>query len=116
MKVNRITFLDNGSSALVELEPSAIARFFGAKYRCVELIRNDWRMNNSSGWDKSPWYSKRTDRPLQKIRHGWKIIHAMDAQPAQEIPKATVAKRKCTGCGDEVTSSFDWCRCMETPQ
>lgn len=114
MRVHRIAFVDGGDRALVELEPSAIARFFGARYVCVELLRNENRQALSKGWDTSPWYSKRTNRPLHRLPHGRMILRALDAQPMVEIPKAIVAKRKCTGCGDPVTSSFDWCKCMET--
>lgn len=93
MMVHHITFMDGGSRALVELKPSWLARLFGASYVCVELNRNDLRMRASNGWDKCPWYSVQTDRPLHQIRNGWMIICALDAQPIDKrdpIPKAIV--------------------------
>jgi hypothetical protein len=113
VKVWSISFTEDGMRAHVDLEPNWLARLFGARRVCVDLKRDDERFSSAKGWDKCPWYSLRTDRPLQEIRCGMKILKAMEAQP-KELPKAIVfPTRKCNGCGDAVTSSFDWCKCVE---
>jgi hypothetical protein len=82
MKVKRVVMLSD-TDAVVHLQPSWLARLFGAQDLVCELVK----LPDEDAWKNAPtWFSKHTNEKLAFMHWGSLIRRAMEFQPLESDP------------------------------
>lgn len=72
-------------SATVYLQPSWLARLFGAKTIACELERRDARKHYDEEEGPTAWRSKHTGERLYRMRWGSLLKHALEFQTSDDV-------------------------------
>lgn len=91
MRVQRVV-MHSATSATVYLQPSWLARLFGARDLVCEVERRGARKGHDEEEGPVAWRSKHTGKRLGWMKHGSLIEHALECQPVTgcELPGACI--------------------------
>lgn len=91
MRVLRVVF-HTAESATVWLQPSWLARFFGAKILMCELERRDARKGHDEEEGPTAWRSRYTGKRLGWMKWGSLLEHALQYQVSEQAGEPPVAR------------------------